>query len=362
MRTPGERVGSKALASSNLAPSASFLKVEWASCPFITKEKTGWKPVQLSKHSGETPALRRQIMQPTLLVLAAGMGSRYGGLKQVDPVGPNGETIIDYSIYDAIRAGFGKVVFVIRHDIEQAFREAVSSRFTGRIPIEYAYQELDKIPKGFAVPPGRTKPWGTGHAILMAEELIREPFSMINADDFYGADSFRNLCNHLKTTRVDSNDYSMVGFTLRNTLSEHGSVTRGVGRVEAGNFLQHVVEMANIEKAGNGARYTDAQGTAHSLTGDEIVSMNMWGFTPTLFGHLREEFVKFLGKHGREAKSEFLIPTVVNTLVDEKRARVKVLPTKSTWSGVTYKEDRPKVIESVRTLIRRGEYPEKLWS
>jgi len=301
-------------------------------------------------------------MQPTLLVLAAGIGSRYGGLKQVDPVGPHGETIIDYSIYDAIRAGFGKVVFVIRHDIEQAFKEAVSSRFTGRIPIEYAFQELDNIPKGFTVPPDRTKPWGTGHAILMAEPVIHEPFSMINADDFYGADSFKTLCDCLKAARVESNDYSMVGFTLRNTLSEHGSVARGICRVDSQNLLQQVVEMLKIEKHDKGARHTDSQGAAHSLTGDEIVSMNMWGFTPTLFGHLKEQFTKFLDKHGHEEKSEFLIPTVVNALVSEKKVRVKVLPTCSTWSGVTYKEDRPKVIESVRTLIRRGEYPEKLWS
>jgi UTP-glucose-1-phosphate uridylyltransferase len=301
-------------------------------------------------------------MQPTLLILAAGIGSRYGGLKQVDPVGPNGETIIDYSIYDAIRAGFGKVVFIIRHDIEQAFKEAVSSRFTGRIPIEYAYQELDKIPRGSTVPPGRTKPWGTGHAILMAESLIHEPFSMINADDFYGADSFKTLCDHLKATHVETNDYSMIGFTLRNTLSAHGAVARGVCRVDPQGLLQQVVELLKIEKAGNGARYTDSHGATHSLAGDEIVSMNMWGFTPTLFGHLRELFTKFLEKHGHEQKSEFLIPTVVNTLVYEKKVTLKVLPTKSTWFGVTYKEDRPAVIESIRQLIRRGEYPEKLWS
>jgi len=289
------------------------------------------------------------------------MGSRYGGLKQVDPVGPSGETIIDYSIYDAIRAGFGKVVFVIRHDIEQAFKEAVSSRFTGRIPIEYAYQQLDKIPKGFAVPPGRQKPWGTGHAILVAEPIIHEPFSMINADDFYGADSFKTLSDYLKTVGVEADDYSMVGFTLRNTLSEHGSVARGVCRVDSRNLLQQVVEMLKIEKDGNSARHTDDHGAAHPLSGDEIVSMNMWGFTPTLFGHLRELFTRFLDKQGHEQKSEFLIPTVVNTLVSEKKVTVKVLPTKSTWFGVTYKEDRPAVIESVRQLIRRGEYPEELW-
>jgi UTP-glucose-1-phosphate uridylyltransferase len=296
-------------------------------------------------------------MKPTLLVLAAGMGSRYGGLKQIDPVGPSGETIIDYSIYDALRAGFGKAVFVIRHDIEQPFREIVGSKFEKRLPVEYAFQELDSLPDGFTVPTGRTKPWGTGHAILMAESLIREPFAMINADDFYGADSFRVLGQQLQQTRTDSNDYSMVGFTLRKTLSEHGTVARGVCQVDDAGKLQRLVEMLKIEKAGNGARQGDV-----TLTGDEPVSMNFWGFTPTLFGHLHFELVKFLQAHGTEEKSEMLIPTVVNTLVDEGRVTCQVLRTPSSWFGVTYKEDRPIVIESVRQLIAKGEYPAKLWS
>lgn len=300
-------------------------------------------------------------MKPTLLVLAAGMGSRYGGLKQVDPVGPNGETIIDYCIYDATRAGFGKVVFVIRHDIEAAFREAVGARFEKRLPVEYAFQELNKVPAGFAVPSSRTKPWGTAHAILMAEDVIREPFAMINADDFYGADSFRVLGEFLSKARVDSTDYSMVGFILRNTLSEHGTVSRGVCQVDQNRMLQQVVELLKIEKAGNAARNLDGKGGSQPLTADEYCSMNMWGFTPTLFGFLREEFAKFLKERGGEEKSECLIPTVVNHLVTNRRATVKVLPTQSSWFGVTYQEDRPKVQESVRALIRRGEYPEKLW-
>ena len=294
---------------------------------------------------------------PTLLVLAAGMGSRYGGLKQIDPVGPHGETIIDYSIYDAKRAGFEKVVFVIRKDIEEMFREIVGNKFAARLRVEYAYQELDKLPAGFTVPRGRTKPWGTGHAILMAESLIHEPFAMINADDFYGADAFRVLGDHLRQARTDSNDYSMVGFTLRKTLSEHGTVARGVCRVDEAGMLEAIVEMLKIEKAGNGARQD-----SHPLTGDEPVSMNFWGFTPTLFGHLRTELAQFLAMHGQEEKSEMLIPTVVNTLVKEGRATCKVLRTTSKWFGVTYKEDRPLVIEGIRERIVAGEYPEKLWT
>lgn len=284
------------------------------------------------------------------------MGSRYGGLKQIDPVGPNGETIIDYSIYDAQRAGFGKVVFVIRKDIEQQFKDIVGVKFEKRLPVEYAYQELSTLPAGFTVPPTRNKPWGTGHAILTAESIIHEPFAMINADDFYGADAFRVLGAHLKQTPPASNDYSMVGFTLRKTLSEHGTVARGVCRVDEASMLKQIVEMLKIEKTGNGARQGD-----HLLSGDEPVSMNFWGFTPTLFGHLRVELEKFLTQHGHEEKSEMLIPTVVNALVNDARARCKVLRTTSTWFGVTYKEDRPLVIEGIRKLIAAGEYPEKLW-
>lgn len=297
------------------------------------------------------------MTQPTLLVLAAGMGSRYGGLKQIDPVGPHGETIIDYSIYDAKHAGFGKVVFVIRKDIEQQFREIVGTKFERRLPVEYAYQELDKLPAGFSVPAGRTKPWGTGHAILVADKLIHEPFAMINADDFYGADAFRVLGAHLQMTPNDSHDYSMVGFTLRKTLSEHGTVARGVCQVDAAGNLKQIVEMLKIEKAGNGARQGE-----QTLTGDEPVSMNFWGFTPTLFAHLRIELETFLKARGHEEKSEMLIPTVVNSLVNDARATCKVLRTTSTWFGVTYKEDRPLIIAGIRQFIERGEYPENLWS
>ena len=299
------------------------------------------------------------MTKPTLLVLAAGMGSRYGGLKQIDPVGPCGETIIDYSIYDAMRAGFGKLVFVIRQDIEAQFREIVGARFEKRIPVEYVFQELAKLPPGFSVPAGRTKPWGTTHAILMAADTIREPFAAINADDFYGAESYRLLAEHLQS---GSADYSMVGFILRNTLSEFGSVARGVCRVDEKNFLTHIVEMMKVEPEGKGAKNTEADGKIIKLSGDEAVSMNFWGFTPALFPQLRRQFNAFLEKSGHELKSECYIPATVGELVTGGQAKVKVLRTNDSWFGVTYREDRPRTVESIRQLIARGDYPEKLWS
>jgi hypothetical protein len=296
---------------------------------------------------------------PTLLVLAAGMGSRYGGLKQIDPVGPGGETIIDYSIFDAMRAGFGKVVFVIRKDIEDAFRETVGSRFEKRVPVEYVFQSLDDIPQGFSVPEGRTKPWGTTQAILVAADAIHEPFAAINADDFYGAQGYRELAGHLTS---GSPDYAMVGFILRNTLSEFGSVARGVCRVAGDDTLQSIIELTKIERDGNGARNTDADGNVTKLSGDEPVSMNMWAFTPRVFDQLRERFKQFLERSGSDLKAECLIPNTVGDLVRDGQARVKVLRTRDSWFGVTYREDRPRVIESVRALIAAGAYPEKLWS
>lgn len=302
-------------------------------------------------------------MKPTLLVLAAGIGSRYGGLKQIDPVGPGGEAIIDYSIHDAIRAGFGKVVFVIRRDIEAAFRESIASRFEGRIPLEYVFQELDAIPCGFSVPAGRKKPWGTAHAVLVAADAIREPFGVINADDFYGAASYGLLCKYLETARdAEKMDFSMVGFVLRNTLSEFGSVSRGVCACDAEGFLKNVVEYTKIEKDGTGATFPTCDGTVGKLTGDEIVSMNMWGFTPSIFGELRSRFEDFLRERGGEEKSEFFLPTVVNDLVAEGKAHAKVMTSGDSWFGVTYPEDKPSVVASVRQLIESGRYPAKLWS
>jgi hypothetical protein len=294
------------------------------------------------------------------LVLAAGMGSRYGGLKQIDPVGPNGEVIIDYSIYDALRAGFGKLVFIIRKDIEKDFREAVGARFENRVAVEYVFQSLDGIPPRFKVPEGRSKPWGTTQAILLAEEKIHEPFAAINADDFYGAGGYRELAKHLTS---GTPDYAMVGFVLRNTLSDFGSVARGVCKVGAGGWLDSIVELTKIERDGAGAKDTDASGAVTKLTGDEPVSMNMWGFTPHVFPQLRANFEKFLeSSAGRELKSECYIPNTVGELVRAGQARVKVLHSDDAWFGVTYREDRPRVIEDIGKLIAAGVYPEKLWA
>jgi len=286
--------------------------------------------------------------------MAAGMGSRYGGLKQIDPVGPDGETIIDYSVYDALRAGFSRLVFVIRHDIESPFREAIGSRFEKRIAVDYVFQELEKLPSGFTVPPGRTKPWGTTQAILLAEDLLLEPFAVINADDFYGAESFQIMSAFLQ---AGGTGYSMVGYTLRNTLSEHGTVSRGVCDLDKNGYLRGVVELHKVAKRGNGA-----QAEERALTGDELASMNFWGFTPAVFPQLRERFFAFLQRSGTELKSECYIPTTVNELVADGVARVKVLRTPSSWFGVTYQEDKPLVRASIRALVASCNYPEKLWT
>jgi dTDP-glucose pyrophosphorylase len=297
-------------------------------------------------------------LKPALLVLAAGMGSRYGGLKQIDPVGPHGETIIDYSIYDAVRAGFGKLVFVIRKDIEAQFREIVGARFEHRIVVEYVFQELDHLPAGFSVPAGRTKPWGTTHAILMAADAIHEPFAAINADDFYGPQAYRLLAQHLQS---DSAASAMVGFTLRNTLSDFGSVARGVCRTDEREHLKGVRELTKIERDGAGAKNTAATGPGIRLTGDEVVSMNFWGFTPDVFGRLRDQFTEFLKLNGCHLTAECYIPSTVNELIVAGQMEVKVLRTGDSWFGVTYREDRPRVVESIQQLIARGAYPQKLW-
>ena len=305
-------------------------------------------------------------MKPTLLMLAAGIGSRYGGLKQIDPVGPHGETIMDYSVYDAIRAGFGKLVFIIRRDIEDAFRAAIGSRFSDKITVEYAFQELDLLPEGYTVPLGRKKPWGTAHAVLAANGAVQEPFAVINCDDFYGAESFRILGQFLESLN-DPNlptvqaEYCMVGFTLSNTLSEHGSVSRGICTADPHGFLTHVVERTHIEQDGGSIFYMDGAGQKNLLSGAEIVSMNMWGFTPSIFAHLDHMFAEFLRAHGHEEKSEFFLPFAVNDLIAGNQARVTVLRSESSWFGVTYQEDKPIVQRSIRKLIAEGAYPEWLW-
>lgn len=301
-------------------------------------------------------------MQPTLVVMAAGVGSRYGGLKQIEPVGPAGEIMLDYSVFDAIRAGFGKVIFIIRHDLEADFKAVIGAHFTGRIPVEYVYQELTDLPPGFTVPPDRKKPWGTGHAILRCQDVAREPFAVINADDFYGQKSYAVIADYLRRVPPAGADYAMVGFRLVNTLSDHGHVTRGICEVDAGNMLQRVAERFKIEKSGAGARYLDERDQWVSLPGNEIASMNMFGFTPTLFTFFAQKFPVFLKAAGADLKAEFLMPSIVDELTRERRITLRVLTTPEKWFGVTYKEDKPAVVANVRKLIKAGVYPEKLWA
>ena len=302
-------------------------------------------------------------MKPTLFVLAAGMGSRYGGLKQLDGVGPHGETIMDYSIYDAMRAGFGKVVFVIRHDFEDAFREKILSKYQGHIPVEVVFQSVDALPEGYTVPEGRTKPWGTNHAVMMGERAIEEPFAVINADDFYGRDAFDVMAGFLAGVGKESDGrYCMVAFELGNTMTEAGSVSRGVCTVDECGHLTDVVERTSIAFTPAGEiEYTDKEGNSGRLMAHMPVSMNLWGFTPDYFRYSRREFVRFLNKHIERAGSEFFIPSVVDKLVKNGEATVDVLSTKSRWFGVTYPEDRDKVVASLAALHNAGEYPDKLF-
>ncbi len=302
-------------------------------------------------------------MKPTLLILAAGMGSRYGGLKQLDAMGPSGEVVLDYSVFDAIRAGFGKVVFVIRRDFEEQFRTQVGAKYGDRIQVDYAFQDIHDLPAGFTVPEGRTKPWGTAHAILAAESVVHEPFLMINADDFYGRDAFAKIAANLTAPRADDgkSHYSMVGFYLKNTLSEHGSVSRGVCTVSSDGFLSSVTERTKIFKTASGAenRETDP---ALPLTGEEVVSMNFFGFTPDIFVRLRTAFTEFLTANGQDMKAECYAPKVVDDLIQAGKADVTVLESNDSWFGVTYPEDKDDVVASIRALVASGAYPESLWA
>lgn len=299
-------------------------------------------------------------MKPTLLILAAGMGSRFGGLKQVEPVGPNGEAIIDYSIYDAIRAGFGKVVFIIRESFADAFKEKFDAKLKGKIEIDYVYQELDMLPKGFTLLDGREKPWGTAHAILCAKDAVKEPFCALNADDFYGRNAYKVMAQFL-TNSENTTEYSMVGYQLRETLSDFGSVSRGICDADKYGNLQKIVETLKIEKRETAIISVEADGGETPLTGNEIASMNNWGFKPSIFDELEKRFTQFLKTEIDKPKSEMYIPSVVFDLIDDKVATVKVLEANSPWFGVTYKEDKPFVIEKINALIAKGEYPEKLW-
>jgi UTP-glucose-1-phosphate uridylyltransferase len=299
-------------------------------------------------------------MKPTLLILAAGMGSRFGGLKQVEPVGPNGEAIIDYSIYDAMRAGFGKVVFIIRESFADAFKEKFDIKLNGKIEVEYVFQELDMLPEGFTLPEGREKPWGTAHAILVAKDVINEPFCALNADDFYGYNAYKAMAKFL-TESKDPMEYAMVGYKLNETLSEFGSVSRGICKEDSNNNLIKIVETLKIVKRGNEIISIENDGSETSLTGNEIASMNNWGFKPSVFMQLEKRFTQFLKSEIDNPKSEMYIPSVVFDLIDDKDATAKVLEANSPWFGVTYKEDKPFVIEKLNKLIAKGEYPEKLW-
>lgn len=299
-------------------------------------------------------------MKPTLLILAAGMGSRFGGLKQVEPVGPNGEAIIDYSIYDAIKAGFGKVVFVIRESFSDAFKEKFDPILKGKIDVEYVYQELDNLPEGFSLPGGREKPWGTAHAILVTKNVINEPFCALNADDFYGYNAYKVMADFL-TNSDNPTEYSMVGYKLSKTLSDFGSVSRGICDVDENDLLRKIVETTKILKKDGKIISVEPDGSEKELTGDESASMNIWGFKPSVFPVLEEKFTDFLKNQINEPKSEIYIPSVVFDMIQEKKATVKVLKADSPWFGVTYKEDKPLVVEKINRLIEAGEYPEKLY-
>jgi hypothetical protein len=302
-------------------------------------------------------------MQPTLLVLAAGMGSRYGGLKQIDPMGPNGETVLDYSVFDAIRAGFGRVVFIIREDFAEAFQHGIGSRFAGRIEVAYAFQRLDDLPAPFSVPAGRSKPWGTTHAVRAARAVVNEPFAVINADDFYGRDAYQRAANFLSQSAAadDKAHYAMIGYPLGNTLSDHGDVNRGICTTDANGLLSGVEEYVKIEREADGiVRGTALDGSRKPIAESGPVSMNFWAFSRCFFEQLETGFINFLHAHGHAATSEYYIPTIVDDLIRSHQADCAVIPTTSHWFGVTYPADKPHVVASIQHLIAAGEYPQQL--
>lgn len=303
-------------------------------------------------------------MKPTLFLLAAGMGSRYGGLKQLDGLGPNGETIMDYSIHDAIKAGFGRLVFVIRKDFEQDFRQKIISKYEGHIPCTLVFQSIHDLPEGFTCPEGRTKPWGTNHAVLMGAPVIHEPFAVINCDDFYGADSYRVMADFLSALPEGSTGtYAMVGFRVGNTLSESGTVSRGICGTDDQGLLTSVVERTKIMRIDGEVKYVDDDGSWTATPETTPVSMNFWGFTPDYFAHSAAYFRGFLSdaKNMANPKSEFFIPLMVDQLIAQGKATVRVLDTQSKWFGVTYPEDRQGVVDKIQALIDQGEYPQKLF-
>ena len=298
----------------------------------------------------------------TLVILAAGMGSRYGGLKQIDPITDHGEFIIDFSIYDAVKAGFDKVVFIIKEENYDAFRETVGARVEPYIKVEYAFQALDKIPAGFSIPEGREKPWGTSHALLCAEEFVDDNFAVINADDFYGRDAYMKLAEHLKTIDKTSTDYCMIGYVLRNTLTENGTVSRGRCVTNKDGMLESITELTKIKTAGDDAEYLNDNGEWEPLAGDTVVSMNCWGLTPAIFPELKAGFEAFLASEkGKALKSEFYLPGAVDDQMKDGKCAVRVYATSAAWYGVTYSEDKEGVKNALRALMDGGEYPHKLW-
>lgn len=300
-------------------------------------------------------------MKPTLYVLAAGMGSRYGGLKQLDQLGPQGQTIMDYSIYDAIQAGFGKVVFVIRKDFEQDFREKILSKYEGHIPVEVVFQSVDKLPEGFTCPADRTKPWGPAHAVIMAAGVIKEPFAVINADDFYGAEAYKTIGAYLSQLGESSNRYCMVAYDLNRTLSENGTVSRGVCGVDGNGNLTSMVERTQIERIADGRIVFHDGGADEELAEDTPVSMNLFGFTPDFFTYSADYFKIWFAENHENLKAEFYIPTMVNKLIGEGAAELRVLRSTAQWHGVTYKEDKPALMASIEKMIADGKYPRNLW-
>ena len=301
-------------------------------------------------------------MKPTLLILAAGLGSRYGGVKQMDKVGPSGESIIDYSIYDAIRAGFGKVVFVINKSIEADFKEVFEPKLKGRIQTEYVLQEISNLPNGYSVPEGRVKPWGTAHAVLVAKDIIHEPFAVINADDYYGVDSYKTVVDFFNKPESVIPEYSMVGFQLENTITDFGTVSRGVCNTDKDDYLTDVLECTNIQRVNGSIGYHDKDNNWIDLDGKTTVSMNVWAFRPNIFHFIEEGFKKFLSENIQNPKAEYYIPTIITDLILTKRAKIKVLESTDQWFGVTYQQDRPFVVESITGLVNKKVYPEKLWS
>lgn len=299
------------------------------------------------------------MVGPTLLVLAAGMGSRYGGPKILEPVGPLGETILDYSLYDARQAGFTKVIFVIRRDLDRTIRETLRTRLSDKFAVEYVYQDIVRIPWGFQIPPGRSKPWGTTHAVLSAAALIHEPFAVINVDDFYGSESYKSLARYLQSSATDP---AMVGFVLRNTLPEIGAAARGICNVDEAGYLKSIVELKNVERQGGHAVYTDPEGQEMKLSGDEVVSMNMWGFTPQVFMPMAERFEEFLRQHANDINAECYLPSTVDEMIAKGKARVKVLSGPDTWFGVTYRDDHSRAVQNIRHMIESGYYPRRLWA